>query len=164
MASKVPNKIRETKVLKGEKHFTASVWILTKSKPRKMLLAHHKKLGRWQQQGGHIEKFENLVDTAIREVREEAGLDISFLIDQIRIIDKEGAFLPVPRFLMEQTIATKSDQPKHYHLDINYVIEVSEQKVARNKKETYNIGWSTKKQIKDLPTHQDTLVVVEELM
>lgn len=95
------------RVLEGEKHFTASVWILNKSNPKKMLLVHHKKLGKWQQPGGHIEQFENAIETAVREVKEETGLDISFLLKQIRIIDKEGSFLPVPRFFMEQTIPEK---------------------------------------------------------
>jgi len=91
------------KVIKGEKHFTSSVWILTKNNPKKMLLLHHKKLGKWLQPGGHIEQHENPIETAIREVKEETGIDISFLTDDIQIIDEEGKFLPVPTFFMEET-------------------------------------------------------------
>jgi len=65
------------KAKEGEKHFTASCWITSTGKPKKILLIHHKKLGRWLQPGGHIEKFENPVVAAIREVREETGLEIA---------------------------------------------------------------------------------------
>lgn len=71
----------------GEKHFCGSVWVLSKGKPTKMLLVHHKKLGKWLQPGGHIEPTENPVETAVRELKEETGIDISFLLDEIDVID-----------------------------------------------------------------------------
>ncbi len=152
------------KVFEGEKHFTASVWILSSESPKKMLLVHHKKLGKWQQPGGHIEQFENPIETAIREIKEETGLDISFLLKQIRIIDEEGSFLPVPRFFTEQTILANNEDPRHFHLDLNYVVKVPEQKIKYNNLEARNIGWFTKEEIQKLPTHADTKVVVAELM
>ena len=156
--------MKKNKVREGEKHFTASVWILSSESPKKMLLVHHKKLGKWQQPGGHIEQFENAIQTAVREVKEETGLDISFLLKQIRIIDEEGSFLPVPRFFMEQTIPANNEDPQHFHLDLNYVVEVPEQKIKHKNLEARNIGWFTKKEIQKLPTHADTKVIVAKLM
>lgn len=156
--------MNKSKVVAGEKHFTASVWILSRSAPKKMLLVHHKKLGKWQQPGGHIEQFENAIETAVREVKEETGLDISFLLKQIRIIDEEGSFLPVPRFFMEQTIPANNEDPRHFHLDLNYVVQVPEQKIKHNYLKTRDIGWFTKEEILKLLTHADTKVVVGELM
>ncbi|TSC63582.1 MAG: hypothetical protein G01um101493_410 [Microgenomates group bacterium Gr01-1014_93] len=129
------------KVAEGEKHFTASCWITSTGKPKKILLIHHKKLGRWMQPGGHIEKFENPVVAAIREVLEETGLDISFLADGIQVIDNEGTFLTPPDFLMEQTIPAHGKQPMHFHLDINYVVSVPEQKIKHSIEESHDIGW-----------------------
>lgn len=152
------------KVLEGEKHFCASVWITTTSKPRKILLLHHKKLGRWLQPGGHIEKFENPVAAAIREVQEETGIDISFLTNEIKIIDGEGSFLPIPKFIMEQTIPAHADQPQHYHLDIQYHLEIPEKKALSDPKESHDIGWFNKEEALKLPIHEDTRVVIKKLM
>ena len=152
------------KVAEGEKQFTASVWIITKSSPKKILLVHHKKLGKWMQPGGHVEPFENPVETAIREVKEETGLDIKSLKNEIQIIDDVGSFLPTPKYLMEQTIPAHGRQPRHFHLDINYVLKISEQKLKHNIRESHNIGWFTKKQALELPVHEDIRVIVQELL
>lgn len=150
--------------LEGEKHFCASVWITTDSSPQKMLLVHHKKLGRWLQPGGHIEKFENPVESAIREIKEETGIDLSFLKDKIKRVDKEGSFLPLPRFIMEQTIPKYKNQPKHFHLDIQYGVKITEQKIKHNALESHDIGWFTKDEALKLPIHEDTRVVIKKLM
>lgn len=152
------------KIQEGEKHFTASVWITSTGKPKKILLVHHKKLGRWMQPGGHIEKFENPVEAAIREVKEETGLDISFLADGIKVIDSEGTFLVTPDFIMEQTIPAHGDQPLHFHLDINYVVSIAEQKIKHAVKESHAIGWFTKKDALKLNIHKDTKVILKKLL
>lgn len=156
--------MRVKKILEGEKHFCASVWIIADSSPKKVLLLHHKKLGKWLQPGGHIEKFENPVEAAIREVREETGIDISLLKDGVKQIDKDGTFLPVPEFIMEQTIPQHHSQPEHFHLDIQYVVKIPEQKIQNNTLESHDIGWFTKKEILKLPIHEDTRVVIEKLL
>ena len=152
------------KVREGEKHFTASVWITTNTTPKKILLIHHKKLNRWLQPGGHIEPFENPVDAAIREVKEETGIDVSFLSKGIVVIDPEGTFLPRPEFIMEQTIPAYGKQPLHYHLDINYVVEVPEQEIKRSINESHNIGWFIKKEALKLNIHRDTRVIIQKLL
>ena len=151
-------------IIKGEKHFCSSVWIITSTTPKKILLIHHKKLEKWLQPGGHIEKFENPVQTAIREIKEETGLSIESLRKGIKVIDNEGTFIPVPKFIMEQTIPKADNQPMHYHIDIQYVVKLPEQKLLINKKESRNIGWFTKQEALKLSIHEDTKVVIEELM
>ena len=162
----------KSKIIEGEKHFTASVWILTRSassgqgstSPKKMLLVYHKKFNKWMQPGGHIEGNENPLEAAVRETFEETGLNIDFLFDQIKNVDNEGKFLPVPKFIMEQTIQAHLDQPLHYHIDMEYVVEVEEQDLKFSESESSDIGWFTKAEIWKLPVHEDTKIVVEELM
>lgn len=151
-------------VSKGEKHFCASVWITTTSTPQKMLLVHHKKLGKWLQPGGHVEQFENPVETAIREIKEETGIDISFLIQKVQVINRDGTFLPVPKFFMEQTIPANKNQPQHYHLDVQYHLEIPEQETLLRSDESHGIGWFTKIEALKLPIHEDTRVVIQKLM
>jgi len=52
----------------------------------------------------------------------------------------------------------------HYHIDIQYVVKLPEQKLLINKKESRNIGWFTKQEALKLSIHEDTKVVIEELM
>lgn len=153
----------KSKVVEGEKHFTASVWILSSTNPKKMLLVHHKKFNKWIQPGGHIEKFENQIQASVREVKEETGVDISFLMDDIQV-GNDVAFLPTPKFFMEQTIPAHGDQPLHYHLDFSYVVEVDEQDLELSERESLDIGWFTRDEIMEMNVHDDTKVIVEELM
>lgn len=152
------------KVRKGEKHFCSSVWILTKKTPRRVLLVHHKKLGKWLQPGGHVEIYENPIETAVREVFEETGINIRFMLKKINKIDKDGSFLPIPDFLMEQTIPVYKDEPQHYHIDINYVVKVKQEELKFNPEESNEIGWFTKKDALKLPIHEDTKFVLLKIL
>lgn len=152
------------KIQEGEKHYTASVWILTKSTPPKMLLVHHKKFNKWMQPGGHIEWNENPVEAAVRETVEETGIDIGFLLEKIELVDEEGKFIPVPDFIMEQRIESHKDEPLHYHIDFEYVVKVDEQELKLSARESHNIGWFTKEEVLKLPVHEDTKVVVKNIM
>ncbi len=152
------------KTAPGEKQYCASVWILSKGNPKKMLLLHHKKFDKWLQPGGHIEAFENPIEGAIREVREETGVDISFLAKGIETLSDGASFLPIPDFLIEQPIPAHGGQPDHWHVDINYVVEIDEQALVLNTGESHDIGWFTKSEALALPIHVDTQVIVEKIM
>jgi 8-oxo-dGTP pyrophosphatase MutT (NUDIX family) len=150
--------------IQGEKQFTASVWILTKTNPKKVLLIHHKKLNKWQQPGGHVEIDENPVECAIREVKEETGVDIGILNDQVQVLDGGDKFLPAPTFLQEQNIPQFGEEPAHYHLDINYVVEIDEQKLKHSDKEAHGIGWFTKKEALKLSIHENTKIILHKIL
>lgn len=152
------------KTAKGEKQFTASVWIISKTTPKKVLLVHHKKFDKWLQPGGHIEKFENPIECAIREIKEETGLNIKFLNEKTRIMNDGDKFLPIPEFIMEQNIPAHEDQPQHFHLDLQYVIKVEEQILKLSDSEAHNIGWFTKEEALKLPIHENTKVTLQKIL
>lgn len=57
-------------------HVTASAIVLSPDRKR-VLLVHHRKLGRWLQPGGHLEPIdETIVGAAEREVLEETGIRV----------------------------------------------------------------------------------------
>ncbi|WDE96996.1 NUDIX domain-containing protein [Lentisphaera profundi] len=60
--------------------YTCAVFIL---KQDKVLLIKHKKLQRWLPPGGCIESHETPDQAAIREVKEEVGIDIELLGDKL---------------------------------------------------------------------------------
>src|SRR5215470_6105707 len=55
-------------------HVTGSAWILSADR-RAFLLAHHAKLDRWLQCGGHSDGDPDTAAVALREAREESGLE-----------------------------------------------------------------------------------------
>ena len=55
------------------RHFTATAYV---SGSRATLLHWHAKLRMWLPPGGHVEANEDPVETAIREAKEECGLDV----------------------------------------------------------------------------------------
>jgi 8-oxo-dGTP pyrophosphatase MutT (NUDIX family) len=150
--------------IQGEKQFTASVLLLTKTSPKKVLLIHHKKLDKWQQPGGHIESNENPIECAIREVKEETGVDIGFLKDQVQILESGDKFLPVPAFLQEQNIPPHGKDPAHFHMDINYLVEIDEQELEHSDREAHGIGWFTKNEALKLSIHENTKIVLQKIL
>ena len=56
-------------------HVTASAWLLSPD-GRRFLLTHHRKLDQWLQPGGHADGDTDLPRVALREAREETGLDV----------------------------------------------------------------------------------------
>ena len=109
-------------VLEGEKHFCASVWITTTSKPQKILLVYHKKLGRWLQPGGHIEKLETPVEAAIREIKEETGIDVSFLRKQ-----ETNSAVIVSFGVMDELVLATGIHHNKIPQGIKYMQELSEE-------------------------------------
>lgn len=116
-----------TTVREGEKHPTASVFLVTPDRSE-MLLILHKKLGVWLQPGGHQEWFEGPWEAAVRECEEETGIDIS-TVKETEVVDDVVRMFPIPDFIQEQKIPPHKDQPEHYHLDCMYVVEILKQDI-----------------------------------
>lgn len=154
--------VRNTQL--GEKHFTASVLITSEEFPKKIILVHHKKTGMWMQPGGHIENFENPIEAAIREVREETGLDISFIKKKIKKVDKFASFLPTPNFFLEETIPAHKNEPQHYHLDLFYCVDLPLQELIIQEEESYAIGWFSLEEALKLQMYENTKVLIQQLL
>ncbi|MEM6532827.1 MAG: NUDIX hydrolase [Myxococcota bacterium] len=91
-------------------HFTASAFILSPDKQR-LLLIHHGKLGRWLQPGGHIEARDlNPWSAALREVKEEVGLDSSQLTADVEVFDIDVHAIPA-----------LGKEPEHEHFDLRFL-------------------------------------------
>ncbi len=94
-----------------EGHVTASAIVMLPPGDR-IVLVSHRKLGGWLQPGGHVEAEDGLVfETALREVREETGLDrlASPLGRSILDLDVH----PIPAF---------GDEPPHFHYDVRFLL------------------------------------------
>lgn len=94
--------------------FTASVLIVHKNK---VLLHKHSKLGMWLQIGGHIELDEDPNEAAVREAKEEVGLDVVLWNGSQKSvsIESRGKELIPPVALNRHSFSAE-----HEHIDLLY--------------------------------------------
>lgn len=148
----------------GARQFVVSLLLVTRNEPEKILLVHHKKYNSWIQPGGHIEPFETPIEAAVRECREETGIDVSQLLTPGDRVDTYAYPMPVPRFILEEKIPPYGDQPEHFHIDLLYVVPIEEQAVAHREAEANGIGWFTLAETAKLPMLDNVRWVVEQVL
>jgi len=91
-------------------HFTGSAWIVSPDRSR-ILMTHHKKLGKWIQLGGHADGENDLLTVALREAKEESG------IQQFRVLSEEIFDLDI------HEIPQINSELRHLHYDVRFLIE-----------------------------------------
>lgn len=107
-------------------HITGSAWIVDTSGDR-VLLAHHRKLGLWLQPGGHCDGDPDTLAVALREAREESGLEVRALDESIFDIDIH----PIP---------TRGDEPAHHHFDVRFLVRAENDRY-RVSEESNALAW-----------------------
>ncbi|MTI96281.1 MAG: NUDIX hydrolase [Firmicutes bacterium] len=125
-------------------HLTGSVWIINTERT-KVLLTHHRLLGKWLQLGGHTDEGEDIVSAALREAREESGLeDLRLLSEQIFDIDVH-------------TIPESMGKPEHLHYDIRFLAEGDDNKSLIISHESRALKWVRLSDIKEYSTEESIL-------
>ena len=76
--------------------FTVAIFVVH---DEKILLIHHRKLDKWLPLGGHIELDEEPEQAALREAKEESGLDVELLGERPPTTSPGTRALIAPRFL-----------------------------------------------------------------
>ncbi len=110
-----------------EGHITASSWLVDSSR-KKILLTHHKKLGKWLQLGGHVDGELDVLAAALREAREESGIqDIQPL--SVDIFDVDIHFIP-----------EHGTDPSHYHYDIRFLLQAKDSNFTASA-ESHELAW-----------------------
>jgi 8-oxo-dGTP pyrophosphatase MutT (NUDIX family) len=94
-------------------HFTTSAIVLNPMK-NKILLTHHKFLQEWFQLGGHFEDDASLIESAIRETKEESGINEIISITN-KIFDIDIHKIPENK---------NKNEPEHFHYDLRYLLKV----------------------------------------
>lgn len=113
-------------------HVTASAWILSADRSR-FLLTHHRKLNRWLQLGGHVDGEAALHLAALREAREESGMErFSFL---------PGGDPPAPIDVDVHVIPARGDEPAHEHHDVRFVLVAERGQEIVVSEESHDVRW-----------------------
>ena len=120
---------RENKIA----HFTTSIWTVNKERT-KTLMIYHNIYDSWSWIGGHADGEEDLASVALRELKEETGVENASLVSkdifslEILTVDgheKKGKYVP-----------------SHLHLNITYLAEADEnQKLMINEEENKGVKW-----------------------
>jgi len=122
--------------------FTVSVFIV---KDQQVLFIFHKQLNRWLPIGGHIELDENPEEAAIREAKEESGLEVE-LVGERPPLNQEKGFIPLlnPGYLDIHLI-----KEPHWHIGMVYFARVKSGEVKLNSEEHKDIRWLRAADMKD---------------
>ena len=107
-------------------HVTASAWIVDRNGSR-VLLAHHRKLGRWLQPGGHSDGEADSVAVALREAREETGLDLA-------------ACSARPMDIDIHEIPPRGVEPAHRHYDLRFALAARSDAFTVSE-ESHDLAW-----------------------
>jgi 8-oxo-dGTP pyrophosphatase MutT (NUDIX family) len=114
-------------------HITASAWILS-ADHRRFLLTHHRKLGRWLQLGGHADGDGDVAGVALREAREESGMEkLAFL--------PEGDGAPTVLDLDVHWIPPRPGEPGHFHHDIRFLLVAEPGQALQISEESLDLRW-----------------------
>lgn len=91
--------------------FAATVFVAWRGR---LLLHRHRKLGMWLPCGGHVEPHELPDEAAVREVREESGVEVE-------LVGERALDLPAPRQLVRpRGVQLETIGPGHEHIDLIY--------------------------------------------
>jgi 8-oxo-dGTP pyrophosphatase MutT (NUDIX family) len=92
-------------------HVTASA-VVARPSGGEFLLVFHRKLDRWLQPGGHVEPDDaSVFEAAVREAREETGVDGFQMPIRDAILDLDAH--PIPAF---------GSEPAHVHYDVRFLL------------------------------------------
>jgi len=108
-------------------HFTGSAWLVS-GEGERVLLTHHRKLGRWLQLGGHADGDEDLARVALREACEESGL--------LGLSVEEAIF-----DLDRHRIPARGSEPEHWHYDVRFVVHAGGDESFQVSEESLDLAW-----------------------
>lgn len=121
---------------------TVSIIIVYKEKT---LLHLHKKMDKWLPVGGHIEKDELPEIAALREVKEESGLEV-ILNDSGKQIDMVDA----KQLIRPAHILLEDIKEGHQHIDNVYYAKANSFDVKPEDGEATDLKWFTADEINEL--------------
>lgn len=136
------------------KHFTSTAIIVHNNKA---LLHLHKKLNIWLPVGGHIKDNESPDATALREAKEESGLDIKLYSPDKPIGQSDAKQLIPPMHILLEDI----NDPKgfHQHIDLIYYATSDSDTLNPQSGETNNLGWFDSDEIQNLQGVPDNVKI-----
>jgi 8-oxo-dGTP pyrophosphatase MutT (NUDIX family) len=122
--------------------FTVAIFVVQEGK---ILLIHHRKLDKWLPLGGHIELDEDPEIAALREAKEESGLDVELLGERPPTTEPGTRALIAPRFLDIHRITDT-----HEHIGMIYWARPVNGSTTLAVEEHHDIRWCSAEELDQL--------------
>jgi len=119
--------------------FTVAIFVVAGDR---VLLIHHRKLDKWLPLGGHIELDEDPEVAALREAKEESGLDVELVGDRPPTTEPGTRALIAPRFLDIHRISET-----HEHIGMIYFARPVAGSLGLAEEEHRDIRWCTSEEL-----------------
>ena len=114
-------------------HFTASSWVLNKERT-KVLMIYHNIYKSWAWTGGHADGDTDLLNTAIRELKEETG------VKNVKVLDDDIFSLEI--VCVNGHMKRGEYVSSHVHLNLTFLLEVDENETLKMKEdENSGVKW-----------------------
>jgi 8-oxo-dGTP pyrophosphatase MutT (NUDIX family) len=136
------------------RHFTATTFVVYQAQT---LLHLHRSLKMWLPPGGHIDRDELPHLAAVREVKEETGLEVALVHAEPTIRSENAQEIPGPRHLLLENI-----NPFHQHIDMIYFARAASREVAPGVGESLELRWFTAAELEGPEIENDIRVLGQE--
>lgn len=127
-------------------HATGSGWVVDSDRTH-AILVHHATLNKWLQPGGHADGDPEILRVAIREVREETGLNVRAVSPEVFDLDSHE-------------IPATDTVPAHVHHDICFLLEDGHRDSLIASAESRDIRWVALDKVALLTTDASILRMV----
>lgn len=136
-----------------KRDFTATALVINSK--QEVLLLWHKRLQRWLPPGGHIDPNELPEEAAIRECKEETGLDVTipdeWPLNVFAGAESEGRMQkrPIATEIQYIPASHERNEPAHEHMDFVFrAIPIDEQQLLLiTAQEATQLRWFTKQEV-----------------
>lgn len=114
-------------------HFTTSIWTVNKERT-KTLMVYHNIYDSWSWIGGHADGEEDLASVALRELKEETG------VESATLVCKEIFSLEI--LTVDGHMKKGKYVPSHLHFNVTFLAEADEeQELVVNENENKGVKW-----------------------
>jgi 8-oxo-dGTP pyrophosphatase MutT (NUDIX family) len=119
--------------------FTVAIFVVHEDR---VLIIHHRALNKWLPLGGHIELDEDPEQAALREAREESGLEVDLVGERPPTTEPGTRALIAPRFLDIHRI-----NDRHEHIGMIYWARPKSGRITLADAEHHDIRWCSSQEL-----------------
>ena len=124
-------------------HFTASSWAVNKERT-KVLMIYHNIYQSWSWTGGHSDGEADLLKVAIKELKEETG------VQNVKVLNN-GDIFSLEILTVDGHVKRGNYVTSHLHLNLTYLLEVYEKETFHiNEYENIGVKWVPINEVKNV--------------
>jgi len=120
------------------RHYTATVYVVSDGA---VPLHEHDGLDMWLPPGGHVDRDQLPHEAALREVREETGIDADLVAERDDITSPTTESLPKPAHLRLADVNVHDDFVGHQHVDMVYYARADTREIDPEEGEQPASAW-----------------------